>query len=265
MTLLRLPAVDSTNRWAKAHLEEFGAVGAVWTMNQTAGRGRLGRAWANAAGRALYYTAVLRRPLADPAALPLYASLALGRVLRARYGVTAQVKWPNDLLLGNKKIAGILCESVADGAGRAILCGIGVNLAQPQETFTAAGLPYATSLALQGAAVDPEADAPALAAALTDEFGPAMDRFAAEGFAACRDEYRRACLNLGRRVTFEGGAGIAADIDEAGRLVVSTPSGETRVFTGEVSVGGIYGAHAAQQKGQQPANDEDCSGAQRAP
>lgn len=242
MTLLRLPAVDSTNSWAKAHLDAFGAVGAVWTMCQTAGRGRLGRQWSNAAGRALYYTAVLRRPLADPGALPLYASLALGRVLRRETGADARIKWPNDLLLDGRKIAGILCESVADGAGRAIVCGIGVNLAQTAADFAAAGLPYAASLAMCGVPVDPETAAPALAAALTGAFGAAMDDFAARGFPACRDDYRRACLNLGRRVTFAGGAGIAVDIDEAGRLVVETESGTRRVFTGEVSVGGIYGA-----------------------
>ena len=253
--MLYLPAVDSTNRWAKAHLAEFDAVGAVWTMSQTAGRGRLGRAWANAAGRALYYTAVLRRPLADPAALPLYASLALSRVLGARYGIAARVKWPNDLLLGGKKIAGILCESVADGRGRAILCGIGVNLAQETAMFEAAGLPHATSLALQGVQVSPQDDAPALAEALTGKFGPAaMEEFAARGFAACRDAYRRACLNLGRRVTFEGGAGTAIDIDPEGRLVVETEAGLTRVFTGEVSVGGIYGAVDA-ETGAPPAQN----------
>ena len=248
--MLYLPALDSTNSWAKAHLAEFDAVGAVWTMSQTAGRGRLGRAWANAAGRALYYTAVLRRPLADPAALLLYASPALSRVLGARYGIAARVKWPNDLLLGGKKIAGILCESVADGRGRAILCGIGVNLAQETAMFEAAGLPHATSLALQGVQVSPQDDAPALA-----EFGPAaMEEFAARGFAACRDAYRRACLNLGRRVTFEGGAGTAIDIDPEGRLVVETEAGLTRVFTGEVSVGGIYGAVDA-ETGAPPAQN----------
>ena len=80
-TLIRLPAADSTNAWAKANLDRFGPVGAVYTTNQTAGRGRLGRAWANAAGQALYYTAVLRLPLADPGALPLYASLAVAAAL----------------------------------------------------------------------------------------------------------------------------------------------------------------------------------------
>ena len=221
-----LSECGSTNAYAKEHFEEFGPVGAVYTTNQTAGRGRLGRSWVNAEGRALYYTAVIREPLAQPATLPLLASLAVREQLARRYGVDCQIKWPNDLLLNGKKVVGILCESVSYGyqqQGRGILCGIGINLAQPQSYFDAANLPNGTSLALQGANVDLAADPAWLAEGLT------------------------ACVNLGRRVTFdlpEGGqgAGEAIDVDEEGRLVVRTDSGEVHVFTGEVSVHGIYGA-----------------------
>ena len=177
-----LSECGSTNAYAKEHFEEFGPVGAVYTTNQTAGRGRLGRSWVNAEGRALYYTAVIREPLAQPATLPLLASLAVREQLARRYGVDCQIKWPNDLLLNGKKIVGILCESVSYGyqmQGRGIVCGIGIN--------------------------------------------------------------------LGRHVTFdlpggELGSGTAIDVDADGQLIVRTDSGEEKVFTGEVSVHGIYGA-----------------------
>ena len=148
-----LPECGSTNAYAKEHFEEFGPVGAVYTTNQTAGRGRLGRTWVNAEGKALYYTVAIREPLAQPATLPLLASLAVRKQLYLRYGVECQIKWPNDLLLNGKKIVGILCEGVSYGyqqQGRGILCGIGINLAQPQSYFDAAELPHGTSLALQG-------------------------------------------------------------------------------------------------------------------
>ena len=128
-----LPECGSTNAYVKEHFEEFGPVGAVYTTNQTAGRGRLGRIWVNAEGKALYYTVAIREPLAQPATLPLLASLAVRNQLKLRYGVDCQIKWPNDLLLNGKKIVGILCESVSYGyeqQGRGILCGIGINLAQ---------------------------------------------------------------------------------------------------------------------------------------
>ena len=241
-----LPECGSTNAYVKEHFEEFGPVGAVYTENQTAGRGRLGRSWVNAEGKALYYTAAIREPLAQPATLPLLASLAGRTQLKLRYGVDCQIKWPNDLLLNGKKIVGILCESVSYGyqqQGRGILCGIGINLAQPQSYFDAMELPHGTSLALQGIAVDPAADAAALAESMTNfGFDRALYGFEREGFSAIRDAYKARCVNLGRHVTFDGGEGTALDVDEEGRLVVQGAEGSTHVFTGEVSVHGIYGA-----------------------
>ena len=151
-----LPECGSTNAYVKEHFEEFGPVGAVYTENQTAGRGRLGRSWVNAEGKALYYTAAIREPLAQPATLPLLASLAVRTQLKLRYGVDCQIKWPNDLLLNGKKIVGILCEGVSYGyqqQGRGILCGIGINLAQPQSYFDAAGLPNGTSPLFQSTGI----------------------------------------------------------------------------------------------------------------
>ena len=230
-----LPECGSTNAYVKEHFEEFGPVAAVYTENQTAGRGRLGRSWVNAEGKALYYTVAIKEPLAQPATLPLLASLAVRRQLQLRYGVDCQIKWPNDLLLNGKKIVGILC-------------GIGINLAQPQSYFDAADLPHGTSLALQGAAVDLATDPAWLAEGLTDfGFDRSLYTFARDGFAPFREEYKAACINLGRRVTFDlpdgsQGAGEAVDVDAEGRLVVRTDAGEQHVFTGEVSVHGIYGA-----------------------
>ena len=126
-----LPECGSTNAYAKEHFEEFGPVAAVYTTNQTAGRGRLGRQWLNADGKALYYTVAIREPLVQPSTLPLLASLAVRKQLYQRYGVKCQIKWPNDLLLNGKKIVGILCEGVSYGyeqQGRGIICGIGINL-----------------------------------------------------------------------------------------------------------------------------------------
>ena len=250
-SVIYLPEVDSTNLWAKHNLDKFGPIGAVYTTHQTAGRGRLGRDWLDAPHKGLYYTAVIKTDLVQPATLPLFASLAVCDALRERYHIDCQIKWPNDLLLNGKKLVGILCESVCYGyqqQGRGIVCGIGINLAQPQSYFDAADLPHGTSLALQGAAVDLEQDPQWLAEALTDfGFDKPMYVFARDGFAPFREEYKAACINLGRRVTFDlpdgrQGAGQAVDVDDEGRLVVRTDSGEEHVFTGEVSVHGIYGA-----------------------
>ena len=240
-SVIYLPEVDSTNLWAKHNLDKFGPIGAVYTTHQTAGRGRLGRSWLDAPHKGLYYTAVIRTDLVQPATLPLFASLAVCDALRERYRIDCQIKWPNDLLLNGKKIVGILCEVGPDG--HSIVVGIGINLAQPQEYFDAAGLPHGTSLALQGIAVDPAVDAAALAESMTNfGFDRALYGFEREGFSAIRDAYKARCVNLGRHVTFDGGEGTAVDVDEEGRLVVQGAEGSTHVFTGEVSVHGIYGA-----------------------
>lgn len=240
-SVLYLPQVDSTNAWAKEHLDAFGPIGAVYTTHQTAGRGRLGRSWADAPGQGLFCTVVLKTPLAQPGTLPLFASLAVADTLAQRYGVHCQIKWPNDLLLGGKKVAGILCESAGDG--HALLAGIGINLAQTPAFFAAQGLPHGTSLACHGVAVDLDRDPEWLAQYLTDfGFDRALYTYEVEGFAPYRDRYKANCVNLGRRVEFDGGSGVAEDVDEEGRLLVRTDSGVQQVFTGEVSVAGIYGA-----------------------
>ena len=164
-SVIYLPEVDSTNLWAKHNLDKFGPIGAVYTTHQTAGRGRLGRSWLDAPHKGLYYTAVIRTDLVQPATLPLFASLAVCDALRERYRIDCQIKWPNDLLLNGKKIVGILCEVGPDG--HSIVVGIGINLAQPQEYFDAAGLPHGTSLALQGVPVDMDTDPEWLAQYMT--------------------------------------------------------------------------------------------------
>ena len=240
--LLSLPSVENTNTWAKEHLDRFGAFGAVYTTSQTAGRGRLGRTWVNAAGQALYYSCVVREPLVQPETLPLLACLVTAKVLHGRYGIDCRIKWPNDLLLNGKKIVGILCEGVPDKG--AWIMGIGINLAQPQSYFDQAGLPHGASLLTSGVPVQVERDADILAAGLTEPgFSAVMPRFAKEGIEPFLSDYRTHCVNLGRHVSYDGGEGTALDVDKDGRLVVSDDAtGEHRIFSGEVSVRGVYGA-----------------------
>ena len=242
--LIWLSEVDSTNTYCKKHFAELQDGAVVCTDNQTAGRGRLGRDWINAAGQGLYYTLVIKRPLAQPSTLPLLSSMAVRAAVKVCFGRDTRVKWPNDLLLNGKKLVGILCEGIAPRAGAegGIICGIGVNLAQPESYFAALDLPHGTSLALQGVEIRPQQDALKLAAAMTEWFRTNLPAFGEQGFAPFLQEYRADCVNLGMPVTFEGGKGVAQDVDENGNLVVLTDSGEKRIFTGEVSVKGIYGA-----------------------
>ena len=108
--------------------------------------------------------------------------------------------------------------------------------------FPGIGRKGATRMAYQVLSMS-DADAAALAESMTNfGFDRALYGVEREGFSAIRDAYKARCVNLGRHVTFDGGEGTARDVDEEGRLVVQGAEGSTHVFTGEVSVHGIYGA-----------------------
>lgn len=237
MSLRYLSEVDSTNSWLIRNVAQLEDGDAVYTDNQTAGRGRKGRVWENLPGGMLCLSMLIRRPLADPATLPLLSSLAAADAVSALCGRPGEIKWPNDLLLGGKKICGILCESLQAGDSACYITGIGINLAQPAGFFVQRGIPHGGSIfSVTGVRSTLDDAAQALYTALNRRIAA----FAEGGFAAIAAEYRAACVNLGREVWTDTLRGVAAAVDDAGRLVVRTETGETAVFTGEVTVRGIY-------------------------
>ena len=237
MKLRYLDSVDSTNSWLRRELALLQDGDAVYTDNQTAGRGRKGHVWENQPGCALYYSILIRRPLADPSTLPLLSSLAAADAVRQLCGGDAEIKWPNDLLLCGKKVCGILCESVLEGERASYISGIGINLSQDPAFFERRGLVHAGSLfSATGVACTLDQAAEALHRAMERR----LPLFAESGFPAIAAEYRAACVNIGREAYTDTVRGRAVQVDDAGRLVVDTGSGETAVFTGEVTVHGIY-------------------------
>ncbi len=232
-----LTSVDSTNSWLHRELTHLSDGDAVYTGNQTAGRGRKGHVWENQPGCALYYSILIRRPLADPSTLPLLSSLAAADAVRQLCGADAAIKWPNDLLLCGKKICGILCESVLEGEQASYISGIGINLGQDPAFFAERGLVHGGSLfSVTGVSCTLEQAAQALHQAMQRRLAP----FAEGGFPAIAEEYRAACINIGKEVYTDTLRGTAVGVDDSGRLVVRTAAGETAVFTGEVTVHGIY-------------------------
>jgi BirA family biotin operon repressor/biotin-[acetyl-CoA-carboxylase] ligase len=194
---------------------------------QTAGRGRMGRSWVSQPGAALTFS-VLLRPVTVPASrhgwLPLLTGVAVATAVRSAASVAATLKWPNDVLAGDRKLAGILAEQ--SGSGDALVIGIGLNVATPSDALpvSPAGL-RATSLLVEGAAdVGRE---PLLIEVLRrfeqwylpfrEEPDPARTGLLAE--------YRSLCATLGRHVRVElpGGhvlSGTAEDVDADGRLLI---------------------------------------------
>ncbi|HEY1915711.1 MAG TPA: biotin--[acetyl-CoA-carboxylase] ligase [Streptosporangiaceae bacterium] len=196
---------------------------------QTAGRGRLDRTWQSPPGAGLTFSMLLR-PLAVPPArrgwLPLLTGVAVAAAVRAQADIPAGLKWPNDVLAGPRKLAGILAEQ----SGQAIVVGVGLNV-----STTRAELPVdtATSLLAEGAVTPSRAQ---LLAAILAEFERLYLAWAGGASpgdpeaSGLRQAYRQASLTLGRPVRAElpGGAtltGTAQDIDHDGRLVLTTPEG----------------------------------------
>jgi BirA family biotin operon repressor/biotin-[acetyl-CoA-carboxylase] ligase len=225
------PVTGSTNADLLARAAGGEPEGAVLVAEQqNAGRGRLGRAWVSPPRAALTFS-VLLRPTPVPRArlgwLPLLAGVAVAAAVRDVTGVDAQLKWPNDVLAGPGKLAGILAEA----AGDAVVVGIGVNVSTESAEFPPPGpgaLP-ATSLLMQGSpSLDRERLLAGILAGLERSYLTWSQFLGDPERSGLRAEYTRLCATLGRRVRVElpGGRaldGLAAGVDADGRLLVSVP------------------------------------------
>jgi BirA family biotin operon repressor/biotin-[acetyl-CoA-carboxylase] ligase len=216
---LHLREVGSTNERARAHAEAGAPHGMLVTAGvQTAGRGRQGRTWIAPAGRALLMSLVLRE---FDALLPLRAGLAVADLA----GPAAQVKWPNDVLVDGRKVAGVLAEARPQ-ASWAVL-GMGVNVALEPADFPAELQARAGTLGRRADEVD---------AALHELLGHLAARLA-EPAAAILDALRARDALLDRAVRWDEGSGVAAGIDPTGALRVRRPDGGLATLeAGEVHV-----------------------------
>ena len=241
-SLLELDVVDSTNEYLKRQGGQLPDKTVVMAHRQTAGKGRLGRSWQSEPGESLAVSWLFCS--LEPQQLqwlPLAAGMALHQSLESQLGQQAGlfVKWPNDLVLEGRKLAGILTEASLSGRGvDYVVIGIGVNLRQRPDDFSPEVARIATSLEAQGYPADRAALETALAEALCQAFGhlhtPAV-------YAA---DYRRLCLNLGQtlRIPDTGETVTALDIDRQYGLVVRRRDGTVDTLRcGEVSVRGLYG------------------------
>lgn len=203
----------------------------VWAMRQEQGRGRLGRVWASPEG-GLYCSMILRpiRPITEAPQLALVAGLAAAETLRDVACVYPSIRWPNDLMIKERKLGGILTEA-RDGA---VIVGIGINRTADLETLPEG----ATSLAAEGAGHVTREE---LIAILCRRMETWYDAWTARGFAPIREALRPWIGLFGHVVHLTAGTqrleGVAQDLDEQGRLVVRLDSGLRRAFdAGEITL-----------------------------
>ena len=206
----------------------------VTATHQTGGRGRRGRTWWDAPGDNLLVSVLLRPaiPAAAAPALSPVAAVAVAEAVADAAGVEAGIRWPNDVLVGARKLAGILAEAAVDGAGRLDHVRLGIGLNVNQTAFPAPIQDVATSLRMiTGRAHDGARVLAALLAALDRRYGA----FLADGFAAVRPDWQRRSVTLGRWLrTPEGGLFLAEDVDEDGALLGRDGGGRpVRLASGE--------------------------------
>jgi BirA family biotin operon repressor/biotin-[acetyl-CoA-carboxylase] ligase len=214
---------------------------AILADRQTAGRGRQGRAWASAPGVGLYTSILLRpnQPLRHAPLLTLVAGLAVAGAIEEVAGVASRLKWPNDVLVDERKVAGILTEMVSvDAWVSHVAVGIGINVNHGPGDLPEELLAVATSLYLAAGRTVPRGD---LAAALYNGLDRWYQAFSAGQTDAILASGRERSATLGRPVEVLAGAerwrGVALDLDTDGALLVREEAGGVRrVLASDVSI-----------------------------
>jgi BirA family biotin operon repressor/biotin-[acetyl-CoA-carboxylase] ligase len=213
----------------------------ILAESQTQGRGRLGRQWLSPAGKGLWFSVLLRPDLRPQAAtqLTVAAATALARAIRQQTELAPEIKWPNDILIGGRKVAGVLTELSAElDHIKYVILGIGVDVNLSAGDFPPELRKWATSLKIESGRTQRRAE---LAAAIFSELDKDYARIRQHQFQAVADEWERQCSTLGRRVRIRVGprliTGRAESLDEDGALLLRTEHGRLeRIIGGDVEL-----------------------------
>jgi len=214
---------------------------AVFAESQTKGRGRLGRKWMSPARKGLWFSVLLRPDLRPQEAtqLTVASAAALRRAIKSVTGLSAEIKWPNDLLIGGKKVTGILTEMSAElDRVRHVILGIGVDVNQDAAEFPAELRKTATSLKIEAGAEISRAE---LAAEILRELDLDYARICGGKFPQLADEWENGCATIGKNISVQMGArlirGCAESLDDDGALLVRTEHGHLeRIIGGDVTL-----------------------------
>lgn len=233
-------SIGSTNDEAKK-LAQMGAPHGTLVIaeEQTGGRGRLGRKWVSAPGQGIWLSIILR-PSLEPSEAPritMACAVAAAKAIRQEVGVNCLIKWPNDLLIDGKKVAGILTEMSADmDKIHYVVTGIGMNVNNAE--FPPDIEKTATSLKL---ASGEEVERLKILTQFLSQFEEIYRSLESGEFEAILGEWRQLSCNLGKRVRIIGRnfelEGTALDVDGDGALLIKTDEGQVeRVLSGDVSL-----------------------------
>lgn len=243
-TIKTFESIDSTNLEAKRQAISGAGHGTVFLAEeQTHGKGRLGRSWNSSKGEGLYLSILLRPdiPAEQISRMTLVSGISICSTLNEMFCCNSLLKWPNDVIIGRKKVCGILTESSLSPDGiEYVIIGIGINI--NQKTFPNEISQKATSLFLETGRHVPKG---LLLSNLLETFQQDYDTFIGGSFEDLRTKYCSKLATLGKTVhSFQGNqivSGKAVDISADGSLIIETPDKDRIVLScGEVTVQGIY-------------------------
>ena len=239
MNIIYLEKIDSTNSYAKLNIEKFEDRTVISASSQTSGRGRFKRKWIDLGEGNLFVSLILKPSCTF---LPLYANLTqftavvLCRVLE-EYGVEPEIKWPNDILISGKKIAGILSEVVMSGNNlKGLVIGAGVNLNADKSKLVMIIDKAVTSLNIE---LEREyEDKNLFLEKFLHEFFKSYDKFLENGFTGIKDEYVKRCNFLGRHICVnllnEHVEGIALSLNDSGELILRQHGKDIILTAGDI-------------------------------
>ncbi|HWQ76750.1 MAG TPA: biotin--[acetyl-CoA-carboxylase] ligase [Syntrophomonas sp.] len=235
-------SIDSTNNQARTLAAEGYAEGTVVVADtQTEGRGRRGRNWYSPAGQGIYISLILRpqMPLKEIPRISLMIAVAVAETLEKELALPARIKWPNDILINGRKVAGILSEAVTDLDGiEFVVAGIGLNINNPMRDFP-------NDFRTDPTSVLAETKQPASRVQILQSLLASLEKYyfilQQGNFTDILQRGRQLSMVIGQRVSLEDGgrlvSGRAVDIDENGFLVVCDATGENHtIFSGEIEV-----------------------------
>lgn len=238
MNLVHLEEISSTNDYVKQNIQNLEDMSVVYADRQTNGHGRLGRTWVDTGDNNLFMTLVLK-PFKD--LNPIYSnftqylSVILALVLEEEYNLSAQIKWPNDVLINGKKIAGILSEGTTKGdefLGLAL--GLGVNLNTKPETLALIDKPATSIFAETGMKIDKEI----FIKKLLNKFCLLYDSFIKNGFLSVKNLYVERAFFLGKDITInvlgELHSGTAENITDEGSLILNEDNNARVYLVGDI-------------------------------
>jgi BirA family biotin operon repressor/biotin-[acetyl-CoA-carboxylase] ligase len=208
----------------------------VFAESQTKGRGRLGRKWISPSHKGLWFSILLRPDLRpqETTQLTVASATALRRAIQSETGLKPEIKWPNDILIGGKKVAGILTELSAElDKVRYVILGIGIGVNLDTNEFPADLKKIATSLKIESGEIVSRAE---LATAILQELDKDYSRVCGHFFANVADEWEENCTTIGKSVAVQIGErkirGRAESLDDDGALLLRTEHGHLERITG---------------------------------